>query len=199
MAFCHNTERRNLKDGGEGSQPQGGEKAAPPLRRAPRGTFCGVPSSRSCPAPSRHHRSPFGDLATAPQHAHSPLWDYPCPQGSPSGGAPDQGWGSLEVSSKMSSGNPAPGPGWGADPGRARSCSLAFRAHGPGCSALRVKQGRATRRLGLACAQGRIPGGYAGLQGPGPHFMPEKPMRRLKTLCNSSRKILSRDLYLRKA
>lgn len=119
MAFCHNTERRNLRDSGEGSQPQGGEKAAPPLRGAPRGTFCGVPSSRSCPAPSRHHRFPFGDLATAPQHAHGPLWDHPCPQGSPSGGAPDRGWGSLEVSSKMSSGNPAPGPGWGADPGRA--------------------------------------------------------------------------------
>lgn len=34
---------------------------------------------------------------------------------------------------------------------------------------------------------------------PVPHFMPEKPMRRLKAFCNSSRKILSGNLYLPKA
>lgn len=68
-----------------------------------------------------------------------------------------------------------------------------------GRGAVRVKQGRATRRLGLACVPGAFRAAMSGLQRPAPHFMPEKTMRRLKALSNSSRKILSRDLYLQKA
>ncbi|XP_011828480.1 PREDICTED: sonic hedgehog protein [Mandrillus leucophaeus] len=45
---------------------------------------------------------------------------------------------------------------------RRGSRSLAFCAHGRGRGAQRVKPGRATRRLGLASARGRIPGGYGG-------------------------------------
>lgn len=71
--------------------------------------------------------------------------------------------GSLEVSSQVSSGNPAAGLGAGrAGPRGAGSRSLAFGAHRPGRGARRVKQGRATGRLGLACAPGRIPGGDGG-------------------------------------
>lgn len=107
--------------------------------------------------------------------------------------------GSPEVSAQMSSRDPAQDPAGARAPG-AQSRSSAFRAHGPGRGGAACQAGSCDSTT-PARLRPRVAfrGATAGLQRPGPHFMPEKPMRRLKALCNSSRKILSRDLYLQKA
>lgn len=146
MASYHNRKKRCGRGGAGGcaaliAREREDRQASPPLGRAPRREARGAPF----PGP----RGCAGGCVRPPP---GPT----LPPGSP--------WrGSLEVSSQVSSGNPAPGfrPGR-ADPRGAESRSLAFCAQGPGRGALRVKQGRATRRLGLACAPGRIPGGDGG-------------------------------------
>lgn len=105
---------------------------------------------------------------------------HPCPRGPPGGGP-------YEVSSEMSSGNPAPRVSQ--TPGSVGR-SLAFRAREPGRRAVRVKQGRATRRLWLASAPGRIPGGYGGPPMASPALHDGETDEKIKNLCNSSRKVL---------
>lgn len=59
----------------------------------------------------------------------------------------------------MSSGNPAPDL---AKEAASAEPLIGIPRTGPGRGAVRVKLGRATRRLGLACSPGRIPGGDGG-------------------------------------
>lgn len=145
MASYHNRKKRCGKGGGGAAglvaRDREDGQAAPPLRGAPLRKARGRTLPGTLRLRSRGVRPPPGPTLSP---------------GSP--------WrGSLEVFSQVSSGNPAAGfrPGR-ADPQGAESRSLAFGAHGPGRGALRVKQGCATRRLRLACAPGRIPGGDSG-------------------------------------
>lgn len=99
----------------------------------------------------------------------------------------------------MSNSRPARDPGGGAGPGAQQSRSLAFRARGPGAG--RCVSGRVVRLNDSGSPESRAHCGRLrrAPKGRPLHFMPEKTMRRLNTLSNSSRKILSGDLYLPKA
>lgn len=172
---------------GKGSRA--GRKAAPPLRGSPRGNFCGGPF-----LPPRRVR-PSRQLAAA--LAGGPLGGHLCPRAPPLAGIPPPGVPrGLRADEQQ-----GPGPG-------------SRRGAGPGCAEPLVGISRTRAGARGRCVSSRVVrlddssspaprvafrGATAGLQRPGPHFMPEKPMRRLKALCNSSRKILSRDLYLQKA
>lgn len=101
---------------------------------------------------------PSRDLAVALPGRVAPSW-ADLPAGSP--------WrGSLAASSQVRRGSPAWGlglrAGEGSPGGRGAEPLIGIRRTRAGRGALRVKQGRATGRLGLACAPGRIPGGAGG-------------------------------------
>lgn len=80
----------------------------------------------------------------------------------------------------MSSGNPAPRVS--ATVQSPAGSSLAFYARGLGCRAVRVKQGRATRRLRLTRAPGRIPGGYGVLPTASPALHAGENDEKIKSL-----------------
>lgn len=149
--------------------------------------------------PGKGSQAPAG-RGGAPRLRGAPKWRRAAPRrrlratpvrGVPLAGVPR----GLLAKEQRSSG---PGPRRGSRARRAEPLIGIPRTRA-GRGAVRVKQGRATRRLGLACVPGAFRAAMSGLQRPAPHFMPEKTMRRLKALSNSSRKILSRDLYLQKA
>lgn len=135
---------------------------------------------------------PSRDLAFALPGRAAPSWAY-LPAGSP--------WrGSLAVSSQVSGGNPARGPGLRAGEGSpggwgARSRSSAFGARGR--AAGRCVSSRVVRLgdSGSPAPLVAFRGAPAGLQRPGPHFMPQKPMRRLKTLRDSGRRFSLASLF----
>lgn len=143
MASIHTRKKRSVRDAGEGVPALGGRKGsdAPPLRGAPRGTFCRVLPYCHSPDPSPPRRQPRSLPGTSWLHFLGP----PLSVGSPWRGCSLQGC-SLEVASKMSSGNPAPGPR-GSRP--AHRAAHWHSAHTARRGALRVKQGRATRGLRL--------------------------------------------------
>lgn len=160
----------------------------------PRGPFCGVLSSRHGMGNGGSGGRTLPGSSWRRSRARTPRGTSVrgVPVGVPLAGVP-------RVSSQMSSGNPAPGSRSLADPG-ARRAAHWHSAH-TGLGAARCVSSRVVRLddSGSPATRVAFRGATAGLQRPGPHFMPEKPMRRLKTLSNSNRKILSRDLYLQKA
>lgn len=82
----------------------------------------------------------------------------------------------------MSSGNPAPRVSQAVQTLAAKSSSLAFCARGLGRCALCVKRGRATRRLQLARAPGRILGGYGVLPTASPALHAGETDEKIKSL-----------------
>lgn len=138
MASIHTRKKRSARDAGEGVPALGGRRRCAPTSR---GTFCRVlPYGRSpdpLPTPAVN-RAPF----PGPRGCTS--WGHPCPWGPPGGGALCGVFprGRLENEQRQS----APGPR-GSSP--AHRAAHWHSAHTAGRGALRVKQGRATRRLGL--------------------------------------------------
>lgn len=185
MASCHSRKKRCGRDGGEGvsGSREGGAPISPgSAGELLRGSFPPAgPGAPSSAARARADPSGATSVRKPPPQAGVPL------PGVPRGLRADEQRGL--------------GPG-------------SRRGAGPGCAEPLVGISRTRAGARGRCVSSRVVrlddssspaprvafrGATAGLQRPGPHFMPEKPMRRLKTLCNSSRKILSPDLYLQKA
>lgn len=82
----------------------------------------------------------------------------------------------------MSSGNPAPRVSLAVQTPAAEGSSLAFCTRGLGRRAVCVKRGRATPRLGLARAPGRIPGAYGVLPTSSPAFHAGETDEKIKSL-----------------
>lgn len=163
---------------------RGGHPARPHLLQQDGKRVSGIPYYTS-PAVAPGAPFPPG-LPLPPRRASS---SPPLPAGSP--------WrGSLEVSSEMSSGNPA-----ARVPARTpRRAAHSHSAHAGGGAARCVSSGVVRLDDWGSPAPGvAFRGAPEGLPLPAPYFMPEKPMSRLKTFCKSSRKILSRNLYLQNA
>lgn len=82
----------------------------------------------------------------------------------------------------MSSGNPSPRVPRAVQTPAVEGSSLAFCARGLGRRAVCVKRGRATRRLRLTRAPGRIPGGYGVLPTASPALHAGETDEKIKSL-----------------
>lgn len=151
MASCHNRKKRCRRDGGEGVS--GGREGGAPTSRGSAGQLL-----RGSFPPG----APFS-AARGCGRARGPLGGHLRPRAPALAGVPLPGWGGVPGGLRADEQRgPGPGSRRDAGPGRAEPLVGISRTRAGARGALRVKQGRATRRLQLACAPGRIPGGYRG-------------------------------------